>query len=596
MKFSRTLFVSALLISALTARPTAAFLDTPKPLRAGIVDWQFDELEQAWEALKKDDYLSGSVVRKGGEDVNVPVGCKAKTCAHIEFTDPLPVKIPALSVDGKIWEQGLKHLVPGGFGPLAVVNGGLEPTGRMVVNVQGLDDEAEFKVVVVKFNQATGQITLQAFFRACIRKPFSKKWLTCTPFFIPSPIFWQVKETQIMPIDINTTIKPIKLPQSVKTDIKNTLKTSLKNAAINQGLSAAGAFADSGSGGGSGSGSGGSSCQTSYGHMAHKEADPSSLVAVGGEELHQDAANAWSKMQQSALNSGIRLDVVSGYRSVSDQTDLWNKQVQRQGSASAAAKISAPPGYSEHHTGYALDIGANGVANLSAGFENTPAYDWLSKNAKSFGFEQSFTRTSAVGADNEPWHWRYTGTATAKAEFSTSGCSYGGGNGGGVSSSSGGGFNPSNGAGVSTSGYQGSFTGRTMSPVNVPINSNWGKRLHPIQGVYKHHDGVDFPVPIGTPVKAIASGKIFYQGWVAGYGNTLVIDHGSGYMSLYAHLKDGGFIGNVGSNVQMGAVVALSGSTGNSTGPHLHLTVVKGFDGRSIQSGVDIDPRSFIRF
>jgi murein DD-endopeptidase MepM/ murein hydrolase activator NlpD len=585
MKFSRTLFVSALLIPALTARPAAAFLDTPKPLRVGIVDWQFDEPEQAWEALKKDDYLSGSVVRKDGEDVNVPVPCKAKTCAHIEFTDPLPVKVPTLSVDGKIWEQGLKHLVGGGFGPLAVVNGGLEPTGRMVVNVQGLDDEAEFKVVAVKFSQATGEITLQAFFRACIRKPFSSKWLTCTPFFIPSPIFWQIKETQIMPIDINTNVKPIKLPKSVKADIKNTLKASIKNAAINQGLSAAGAFADStSSGGGSGGGgSSGGSCQTSYGHMAYKEADPSTLVSVGGEELNRDAANAFSRMQQSALNSGIRLDVVSGFRSVADQQSLWDNQVQRQGSASAAAKISAPPGYSEHHTGYALDVGANGVANLSAGFENTPAYDWLSKNAGSFGFEQSFTRTSAIGADNEPWHWRFTGTATAKAEFSTSGCSYGGGNGGG-------GSNPSGGDGS----FSGSFNGQTTRPVSsqFPETSGYGPRVSPCGGCSRIHDAQDYGVPDGTPVHAASNGVVLYAAPFKGYGNTVFIYHGGGWMTQSSHLESINV--SVGQAVTIGQTIALSGHTGKGTGPHLHFAVFSGANGSDIMSGHDVDPHTFL--
>jgi uncharacterized membrane protein YgcG len=566
MKFSRTLFVSVLLIPVLTARPTAAFLDTPKPLRVGIVDWQFDVPEQAWEAFKKDDYLSGSVVRKDGEDVNVPVPCKAKSCANIQFTDPLPVKVPTLSVDGKIWEHGLKHLVPGGFGPLAVVNGGLEPTGRMVVNPQGVDNEAEFKVVAVKFDQATGVVTFQAFFRACIRAPFSDKWLSCTPIFIPSPIFWQVKETQIIPIDINTNIKPIKLPKSVKADIKNTLKASLKNAAINQGLNAAGAFAGSGGGGsgdgGSSGGSSGGSCQTSYGHKAHKEADPSGLVAVGGDEkLQRDAAAAFDKMRLAARNSGIDLLVVSGFRSVADQTDLWDNQVQRQGSESAAAKISAPPGYSEHHTGYALDVGVNGVANLTAGFENTPAYSWLSKNAATFGFEQSFTRTSTVGADNEPWHWRFTGTTAAKAEFSTSGCGYGGGgnsSGGGGSSSS---VVPNGGGSCGTSRlYQ--------RPASGPITSPFGIRIHPITGQRRMHYGQDLGTPSGSPVSASDCGRVTYAQYAGGLGNFICVAHPDRNETCTAHLST--IFVRVGQSVTRGQKIGLSGSTGHSTGPHVH--------------------------
>jgi Peptidase family M23 len=138
------------------------------------------------------------------------------------------------------------------------------------------------------------------------------------------------------------------------------------------------------------------------------------------------------------------------------------------------------------------------------------------------------------------------------------------------------------------------FNGQTMPPVqDRTISSGYGWRMHPIKGTLKFHDGIDFPVPIGTSVMAIASGRIIYQGWLDGYGKTVVIDHGGGYSSLYGHLS--GFIGRNNGFVPMGAAIGLSGSTGQSTGPHLHLNVRAGGDGRSITSGHDIDPRTFIR-
>jgi hypothetical protein len=140
-----------------------------------------------------------------------------------------------------------------------------------------------------------------------------------------------------------------------------------------------------------------------------------------------------------------------------------------------------------------------------------------------------------------------------------------------------------------------SFNGQTFTPANGPITSNWGSRVHPVSGKVKHHDGMDFGVNEGTPVYAAASGRIMFQGQLPGYGNTLVIDHGSGYMTLYAHLQDGGFVGRVGSSVPMGAVVALSGNTGTSTAPHVHFSVIAGGDGQSIHSGHDIDPRIFLK-
>ncbi len=579
------IYIFSLPLALVPLLPAAAFLDSPKPLRVGRVDVLYGNPEQGAENLTASDFLSGSVVRKNGKDVNVPVPCKkGKPCTQVEFQDVVPIKIPTLSVEGKRWEYGPTHLVSGGFGPLAAVNGGLEPTGRKVVNL-GIDSEDEFKVVIISVDESTGTVRLQAYFRACLYAPFSKKWLTCTPYFIPSPIFWKVKETEIMPIDINANFKPPKLSQSVKSQIKNsiktTLKNSLKNAAINTGVQAIGGFAGSGgsgsgSGGSGGGGSSGGSCGTSYGHQAHAEASQSDLVSVGNEQLHKDAAIAFDKMQSAARNSGIELDVVSGFRSVAAQQKLWDAQVAEQGSPTAAAAISAPPGYSEHHTGYALDVGADGVANLSAGFENTPAYAWLSKNAGSFGFEQSFTRSSKIGADNEPWHWRFIGTAAAKREFDSSGCASGGGSGGGSSSGS----------------FSGVFNGQTVYPVNAPQTSAFGPRARPCEACSANHMGIDLGVGDGTTVGSAASGRVVFAGWLSGYGNTIFIDHGSGYMTQYSHLQE--FSVSVGQTVNIGQRIALSGHSGVGTGAHLHFGALAGTSGGNIHTGYYIDPHTFL--
>jgi Peptidase family M23/D-alanyl-D-alanine carboxypeptidase len=96
---------------------------------------------------------------------------------------------------------------------------------------------------------------------------------------------------------------------------------------------------------------------------------------------------------------------------------LWNQQVAQQGSPAAAAKISAPPGYSEHHTGYAIDLGTDPNTDLQSSFQTTAAYTWLQQNASTYGFQQSFTGAANQGADNEPWHFRYQGTPQAKSLF-----------------------------------------------------------------------------------------------------------------------------------------------------------------------------------
>lgn len=106
-------------------------------------------------------------------------------------------------------------------------------------------------------------------------------------------------------------------------------------------------------------------------------------------------------------------------------------------------------------------------------------------------------------------------------------------------------------------------------PVNGAVTSNVGWRHDPIDGVIRHHNGVDIAVPTGTQVKAIASGSVVESGWHGGYGNLVVLEHDDGTRSMYGHnslleVKQG-------DRVEAGQTVALSGSTGRSTGPHLHF-------------------------
>lgn len=105
--------------------------------------------------------------------------------------------------------------------------------------------------------------------------------------------------------------------------------------------------------------------------------------------------------------------------------------------------------------------------------------------------------------------------------------------------------------------------------------SGYGTRIDPIYGTPKFHGGMDFSAPSGTDVYATGDGTVTKVGWETGYGNTVEIDHGFGYMTRYAHLQE--FKTHVGKKVVRGEVIAGVGSTGKSTGPHLHYEVhVKG--------------------
>ncbi|MFB5083156.1 peptidoglycan DD-metalloendopeptidase family protein [Symbiobacterium thermophilum] len=109
-------------------------------------------------------------------------------------------------------------------------------------------------------------------------------------------------------------------------------------------------------------------------------------------------------------------------------------------------------------------------------------------------------------------------------------------------------------------------------PVWGGVTDWFGWRVHPVTGVWHLHDGIDLDAPTGTPVAAVASGTVTTAGWLGGYGYAVKVDHGDGIMTMYAHLSQVAV--SVGEWVETGEIIGYSGSTGNSTGPHLHFTVL----------------------
>ena len=117
--------------------------------------------------------------------------------------------------------------------------------------------------------------------------------------------------------------------------------------------------------------------------------------------------------------------------------------------------------------------------------------------------------------------------------------------------------------------------GEMLWPVAISgtaITSDYGVREHPIQGIVKEHTGIDIGnTPTGTPVVAAADGIVTYAGWLGGYGNCVMINHGEGVVTLYGHGNK--ILTSVNTQVKQGDVIMEVGSTGNSTGPHLHFEV-----------------------
>ncbi len=115
------------------------------------------------------------------------------------------------------------------------------------------------------------------------------------------------------------------------------------------------------------------------------------------------------------------------------------------------------------------------------------------------------------------------------------------------------------------------WTGRFIRPVPGPITSSFGMRYHPILHRRRMHNGVDFGASYGTAIRAAAQGEVIMASYMRGYGNTVILDHGGGVTTLYAHCS--ALLVSEGRVVGQGQTIARVGSTGLSTGPHLHFEV-----------------------
>jgi murein DD-endopeptidase MepM/ murein hydrolase activator NlpD len=113
--------------------------------------------------------------------------------------------------------------------------------------------------------------------------------------------------------------------------------------------------------------------------------------------------------------------------------------------------------------------------------------------------------------------------------------------------------------------------GTLVMPAEGRVSSRFGMRVHPITGQQRMHSGMDIAAPTGTPVRAAAGGVVSFAGSRGGYGNTVIVDHPDGTQTLYAHKHTLGV--QVGESVRAGQTIGTVGSTGQSTGPHLHFEV-----------------------
>ena len=163
--------------------------------------------------------------------------------------------------------------------------------------------------------------------------------------------------------------------------------------------------------------------QRILGHLPYKEISKEKLVLIEPNiEVHIDMSGPLLEMRKEAEKDGVYLVFLSGYRSIKLQKDIFYslKSIRNQ-EAAERAKVSAPPGYSEHSTGFAIDIGdaTKRETDFETEFENTEAFRWLINNAAKFHFKLSFNKDNKY-IDYEPWHWRYEGSIEALKVFESS--------------------------------------------------------------------------------------------------------------------------------------------------------------------------------
>ncbi|MCD9046103.1 M15 family metallopeptidase [Luteimonas sp. MHLX1A] len=146
-------------------------------------------------------------------------------------------------------------------------------------------------------------------------------------------------------------------------------------------------------------------------------AEPAWLAFAGHDRharplwLERDAALAWQRMQAAARDDDIWLESVSGYRSHAYQLGIFARKRARGLHVQDILAVNAAPGFSEHHSGQALDISAPGEPSAEESFEHTTAFAWLQEHAATHGFAMSYPRDNPHGIVYEPWHWRYRAAA-----------------------------------------------------------------------------------------------------------------------------------------------------------------------------------------
>lgn len=148
-------------------------------------------------------------------------------------------------------------------------------------------------------------------------------------------------------------------------------------------------------------------------HRKYKEVSIADLIAVdASHKLHAEAAKSFFEMRRAAKDARVILTIASAFRTIAKQKGIVVRKLQKGISKKEVYKVSAPAGFSEHHTGLAIDF-----SPIEMQFEKSKAFKWLQLHAVQYGWQISFPRDNTDGVSFEPWHWRFIESPTAKEVF-----------------------------------------------------------------------------------------------------------------------------------------------------------------------------------
>lgn len=138
---------------------------------------------------------------------------------------------------------------------------------------------------------------------------------------------------------------------------------------------------------------------------------------LAGRELllTPETADAWQRMHEQASRDGVQLLALSGFRSVKRQAEIVEKKLSEGIAFDEILQVNAYPGFSEHHTGRAIDIGSPSCPHLEEEFEQTREFEWLMQHAGDFAFQLSYPRGNPFGIIYEPWHWCWMSSCAAES-------------------------------------------------------------------------------------------------------------------------------------------------------------------------------------